>query len=1473
MVITHSIITSFANVHSLYIYLLVFLPHLPCLNPPFFLPVKHPYWSEFPLSLTLSFFFFFLTSTYSPFLIHPSNTPPNLCTTRYASSPSLFNLPTSLPFLLLVTTTSSVSTSLPFWTSRCSRPLLVFSHSADSINSSLVLVQDFRISSYPLEICLVPSHIASFPISTSDPDTPLSHLFITRHAIMAPKLNSHDFDGSESAPPKPPSDDTPSGTPDPTQVHSAVHSQLRSRSSSRGLGEIGRSAHFSRLLRRQRPRPAPLNVSQPANEPVPLTAVENSPPPPPPTPLLAGCPGREISGATCNGREWACDFDKPPVLIHPHDLSKTAFHEHPLAQHIMLEKGWEMEQLALFGLILPEKLDNGSPTYTWDSDSGEDEDPNKGSMFDREAKTPLKLPAAPERSRTPSNILHKVKSFANFIANSDLEKDVPELPELPERIDQFGLPPGVPTEPTSRTFIRPARSSSSLRPMASVRTVPSATMLRKKRSAGIDKSQISHPVVPEEKRRVGSDSSQALARRTGTAESERDSSFAGSVRSPLNLVSPSMSTKLPLYLLQPQHPTVYFGKNQAPPKFRLAPPRLSPMEYARQYFLAKTKAEKENAECTVSKPILIWVWTEDYREFLLLPRIPKGIQRNFLPSNDKDWKKSDFLRPYSDLYTKGIEECLLTPLSLDLAPSSPLLPACFLGSLHSPGSSTHKRSMSLGSFTIDQPVVTESQKSPLQSTKLLLSDPSASILGEHTDLFAGTSSKGSIPMNSVVSQLSSGPSLQQTITAAPRRDEYNVSPKDPSDEELPLAPVSPLSSSPASAQTKQPKASPPPQTTKSPTLPLNSLDDGQTQHPTEQTYSQAISDGGADLADTSSVYSQDSVITVVHHPVAKGNHIPPSSMLHACLASETGQTPVGPGQQQNVSSNSIHPKGRTFQQSPTLLPLSYIPNTQSAYSHATSEQPQDLQVDDQSQAPSSITSAVPTWATNSTVCQRDRHSTVSNTSLISQSFTSTSAASRCSQTPVSATNPLPGHFSASKHGCGSRIERTTPKAPFNITYQSSNTSRLPILTSVSESPCSSPTLQLSVTSPSTCIPGQLQQKNLPKQPDSSEEDTVKEAIESRNSDLPPLQVRRRRAVKHLPYIPVSQIYPQPLRINAMKSPNPASAMSSGDSSGAAADSSTGTVNRSTSSLIMDVNAEVDREMEEVLSPRTTALVAASDSVKEREKFDTPTRRAPHKPRSFPKPVPWSPPIYPPPNKPLPPIPQKKKAPSETPVRTFIDVDCGPGPAVSRAPTLSHTTTLSRAKAASLAPVITQAPGPARPPAPIPTPTSEFYDPYPPPKVIWTNGDVTVSDFSIPKRIVRPAASLTAIAPRPPSLMDRRQQQVRGQDSAVNVNKPESAAAPAVITSPVPSRSRFLGKMASMTDMKNRKETVSGYTSGSGSGSGSDDAIGMRTFLGEDHASASTLAEDQTQRSEKSAEGRKKKFFESLFRRNRKTGEK
>ncbi|GKT48747.1 uncharacterized protein ColSpa_08928 [Colletotrichum spaethianum] len=326
----------------------------------------------------------------------------------------------------------------------------------------------------------------------------------------------------------------------------------------------------------------------------------------------------------------------------------------------------------------------------------------------------------------------------------------------------------------------------------------------------------------------------------------------------------------------------------------------------------------------------------------------------------------------------------------------------------------------------------------------------------------------------------------------------------------------------------------------------------------------------------------------------------------------------------------------------------------------------------------------------------------------------------------------------------------------------------------------------------------------------------------------------------------------------MKSPSPAGTTPPGDrtTSGAGIDA----VVRSASSLIKDVNAEFHREMEEVLSPRTAALVAASESAKEMEYVDTPTRRPPRQKRSLPAPVPWSPPVHPAPTKPLPPVPQKKSTRSNTPSRTSVSADNGPCPA------------------------LTQAPAPPQsppPPPPVHTAGPNFYDPYPPPRVIWTNGDVTVSDFSIPKRIVRPTASMTAISLRPPTLINQTQK-VRRPESAANFQSPATAEAP--------SRSRTPGKVVSMAELKERVEAESS------DGSGSDEAIGLKTFLSEDVAVAPVSANEnkekngkpenrdksdrsnksgtseKSERSEKYNEGSKKKLFGKLFRRNKKDGE-
>lgn len=1363
------------------------------------------------------------------------------------------------------------------------------------------------------------------------------------------------------------SEDTPPLTPNPhNQISPLIHSRLRL--FSRGSDSTVRSVPLSRLLRRNRPQLPPIEVSELTFESPPLTVVESPPRPPLPSPLLAGCPGREISGAKSDGREWACDFDEPPVLGYPDDLSETEFHEHPLAQHIELEKGWEKQQLALYGLILPAKVDNGTPTYTWESDPEDEEDLGKALVLSAGAKTPVNTPSQTERPRTPSNILYKVKSFANFVATSDLEKDVPELPTLKELLDQFGMPPGTPTESAPPTFLRTTRSSGSLRPKTPLRSVPSATKLRNKRSSGIDKSQISDPVAPEELRRVGAEFSQTVARRKGTSDSDGISNYAASLRSPSNLISPSITSNLPLYLLQPQHPTVYFGKNEPPPEFRLAPPRLSPMEYARQYLIAKAKADRQGDECLVRKPDLTWAWTEHYKEFLLLPHIPEGVQRNFLPDEATDWKKSGLVKTVAVIEDKDTaKRRSFIPLPLNLTPTSPLLPAHLRSSSYSTVSPAHQRDLSIDAFSLDRPEPAGVQ-TLLQSTKSLVTDPLVSIPGENTGLFVAVQRSSeseftrsfppqflsalSVNRNAIIRQeplvaserqftatpptraftatladpscitarltpdihhpagfyvhaASNRPlsvaSSQKTITTATtavapaydhqdlhvsssdiigetcseatvarwpshpgsgrcrsysnlttiHRDENNVSPNITSDDffRLPAAPVSPLNNSPASAQTE---VFAPLQVTR--TLESqHTWDDAQTQNPADETFLQIISDDGADVADTSSVYSEDSIITAVHLPLAGRRHTPLDFMPLADTALENGEEDMTPRQRDNLDTDVPRSRSRTSQGSPILRPLSYVPDTEVAQSYTSSENPQEQTGNRPSQAAAGSVGTLSTSVTGSTSDERGRHSVASHASSDSASITSASISASCrSQNPAPAPDSLSDRSAGRNHTRRSRTKARASDATHGTSYDDENDSRFPDLGSVAERPSSSPGLRASATSPAVGSIRRASQKPLPKRPDSTRKDNITQALESRNSGLPPIQARRRRAVANLPQIPVSQAYPQPLRVSAMKSPSPAIAAST--TNHADVGTGSGTVARSTSRLITDIGNELDREMEEVLSPRASASIRRSQSpdVEDdvEDDVETPTRRPPRKARSM-KSMSFDVPTSPAPNKPLPSLPEQK-AQSEAPSQAFVDADFGPGPAVSYTPT-----------------------SPASPP-PIP-PRRRPIAAAPKSPTEWTSDYVTRADFSIKRdRTVRPAASVAAfstheseyLSSNNPSMtwnrslttdaapsLDHRPQQARRQEPAASLQRPAPAPAPAA----APTRTRLLGKMVSMADLKRKRETGS---------SSSDDAVGMRTFLDEDSTAAPAPAKEKT-----SEGGSKKKFFGNLFRRSRKDGEK
>ncbi|KXH68522.1 hypothetical protein CSAL01_08849 [Colletotrichum salicis] len=1330
----------------------------------------------------------------------------------------------------------------------------------------------------------------------------------------------------------------------PRQVPPSTQSQTRTLTPR--PNEVDRSTPLARLFRRNRTNTTLNTAHQLALEAPsskierssPATAPASAPPPPLPTPLLAGCPGREITGAKTNGREWACDLDEPPVLDYSEELSKTDFEEHPLAHYIKLEKGWEKHQLAMYGLILPAKVENGTPIYTWESDPEDEEDMVMGMalVLSKEKRQPAKPSAQVERPRTPSNILHKVKSFANFIATSDAEKEVPELPTLKELLDQFGLPPGTPNDSAPRSFLRPTRSSSSLRPKTPTRPVPSATKLRSKRSAGIERSQISNPIAPEEMRRVGSDFSQAVARRgRNVSGGERDSLHASSLRSPSNLISPSLSTSVPLYLLQPQHPTVYFGQNEAPPEFRHAPPRLAPMEYTRQYYIAKAKAEREGVDCTIRKPDAVWAWTEDFKEFLLLPQLPAGLQRNFLPDDGKDWKVSKM--GWSSKNKDISKRSSFVPLPLDLGPSTPLMPAHFHSKSYSFISSDHKYRSSSDGFYLDRLAVAR-YESLVQSTRLLLDNSSASVVKEDKDCFVGvclnttsettdsprpgmiqasldrasitapplslashrasseaqptdaltatlprpckaeqlpleshhrvsnitqaasnevalrdsshrrsttpmplstTSVAQSLPTHRLQTGMTEvhpspcyGPATsyerfrhQFTLTATGYRDENNVSPL--SFEHLQEMPfdgnVSPLSNSPASAQTE----------VFAPEVmrrqePQQTLDDALTPMVEDETFHQSISDDAADIADTSSVYSQDSTVTAVHHPLTECR---PSSTDLMLLAPTTSELENGEGltprQPENLPSHVAQLGERTSRHSPVLEAISYVPSSETARSYVAHEETYDTADNRYSEAPSSTISNFSSQVTGSTADRHDRYSAASHVSTATSVSTSASFRLPIQGTPASLENDYVRASSKYARKVGTEIP--AQEASSRISSMRTKDPLLPSRSSVTRNPSSSPGIPSSVTSADATA--YYCQKRLPKRPEPAEKDPVTEAIESsRNSGLPSLHVRRRRAVPSLPQISASQAYPKPLRLSTMKSPSPAPTASAADRAASAA--STGTVARSTSRLITDIGNELNREMEEVLSPRSAAMDHRPLSPKKEVDVDTPTRR-PRQVQSM-KSIPFDAPPLPAPNKPLPSIPKPKtpkakasipKMKTEAPDSAFIDVDFGPGPARSYVP--------------------------ARPPPPIPvlkpidtTSPSAFdttFDPY-----------VTRADFSIKRdRTVRPAASMAAMSPRPTPLVDQRQQRVNQPATAAYVQRPANAP------------SRFLGKMASMAELKNgRRDTISSRSTDS------DDAVGMRTFLSEDSAASSASSSTR----DKATSGSKRKFLSNLFKRNRKDGE-
>ncbi|KAG5997905.1 hypothetical protein E4U54_002284 [Claviceps lovelessii] len=62
-------------------------------------------------------------------------------------------------------------------------------------------------------------------------------------------------------------------------------------------------------------------------------------------------------------------------------------------------------------------------------------------------------------------------------------------------------------------------------------------------------------------------------------------------------------------------------------QFAIAPPRLSPMEYARMYMLHRVETRRNGQKCLLPAPQKQWFWTSKWEQFLIIPRIPGIIKR------------------------------------------------------------------------------------------------------------------------------------------------------------------------------------------------------------------------------------------------------------------------------------------------------------------------------------------------------------------------------------------------------------------------------------------------------------------------------------------------------------------------------------------------------------------------------------------------------------------------------------------------------------------------------------------------------------------------------------------------------------------------------------------------------------------------------------------------------------------------------
>ncbi|KAK8147207.1 hypothetical protein G3M48_002005 [Beauveria asiatica] len=286
-------------------------------------------------------------------------------------------------------------------------------------------------------------------------------------------------------------------------------------------------------------------------------------------PLLRGMPGREISAAKTDGAAFAGDLDAPPILTYPHDLSRHEFNQHPLARHLDMSPREKMQ----LGLIIPRQL------------SIEEE--------------PVEIPK-----------LVKDKGKRRRFGRKGSDTQVPPVPPLPP------IPEALYSNPTPGNFgrfVRRIRSKSSL----ATRDASSFDIAAPSAPAAAELSK-----TPRKLKKPFRWSARSVISSPELQPSHDAPPLFDLASNDLTYLVPSQSAPAsrrqsivsPCETSHPRSEDVEDG----PVLWKVAPPRLSPMEFARIRLIQA--ALERRADGSISSGLTkLWFWTPRWETFLVLP--------------------------------------------------------------------------------------------------------------------------------------------------------------------------------------------------------------------------------------------------------------------------------------------------------------------------------------------------------------------------------------------------------------------------------------------------------------------------------------------------------------------------------------------------------------------------------------------------------------------------------------------------------------------------------------------------------------------------------------------------------------------------------------------------------------------------------------------------------------------------------------